>query len=145
MTASIDDLAWLAGQWRGRYGDDIIEEHWSTPAAGTLMCMFRWIRGDKVRFFELVTIETDEDGEIRLRIKHFNPALRGWEEKDESVTFTLESMASQSATFVRDTSDEPVWMIYRRHGPDTLVAWFERERGVRDPGDEFRYLRVENT
>lgn len=143
MNAFTNDLTWLAGQWRGRYGDDIIEEHWSTPEAGTLMCMFRWIHDDSVRFFELVTIETDEDDQIRLRIKHFNPGLRGWEEKDDSVTFTLESTKGQSVTFVRDTTDEPVWMIYRRDDPGTLIAWFERERGVHDSGDEFRYLRVE--
>ncbi len=83
MNASIGDLAWLAGHWRGQDGNDIIEEHWSEPQAGTLMCMFRWIHDNKVRFFELVTIETDEDGQLRLRIKHFNPGLRGWEEKDE--------------------------------------------------------------
>ena len=142
MNASIGDLAWLAGQWRGRYNDNIIEEHWSAPQAGTLMCMFRWIHDDKVRFYELVTVETDEDGQLRQRIKHFNPGLRGWEEKDDSVTFTLESIEGQSATFVRDTADGPMWMVYRRDA-DLLIAWFERERGIHAPDDEFRYQRVE--
>ena len=143
MNASINELGWLAGQWRGQDGDDIIEEHWSTPAAGSMMCMFRWIRNDSVRFYELVTIETDADGQLRLRIKHFNPGLGGWEEKDESVTFTLESLEGQSAAFVRATADGPVWMIYRRDDPDTLLAWFERTRGVHGPDDEFRYRQID--
>ncbi|MCB0249132.1 MAG: hypothetical protein KDI07_11185, partial [Anaerolineae bacterium] len=83
------------------------------------------------------------DGQLRQRIKHFNPGLRGWEEKDDSVTFTLESIEGQSATFTRDTTDGPVWLIYRRDA-DQLIAWFERERGIHAPDDEFRYQRVEN-
>lgn len=35
------DLVWMAGQWKGQHGQDIIEEHWSGFDAGTLMGMFR--------------------------------------------------------------------------------------------------------
>ena len=43
VNVSVFDLSWLSGAWYGQVGDDLIEEHWSGPAAGTLMGMFRWI------------------------------------------------------------------------------------------------------
>ena len=35
------DLAWLAGTWRARIGENEIEERWSEFGEGTLMAMFR--------------------------------------------------------------------------------------------------------
>ena len=43
--ASPADLAWLSGSWLGRNGDDPVEEHWSPLGGGTLMGMFRWVKG----------------------------------------------------------------------------------------------------
>jgi hypothetical protein len=40
------DLPWLSGAWFGQVGQDLVEEHWSDPAAGTLMGMFRSMRDE---------------------------------------------------------------------------------------------------
>jgi hypothetical protein len=39
--ATAGDLAWLAGQWLGKHGENIVEEHWSEPRGETMMGMFR--------------------------------------------------------------------------------------------------------
>jgi hypothetical protein len=135
------DLGWLSGNWRGQLADNIIEEVWSGPEAGTLVGMFRWIQGDRVRFYELLVVESGERGLV-LRIKHFNPGLKGWEEKDEAVNFDLVALAGQEATFLRQGGEEPLWMVYRREGRANLIAYFAKEGQEFDPVDAFRYTLV---
>jgi len=136
--ATAADLGWLSGSWRGDVAGDIIEEVWSGPAAGTLMGMFRWLEGDGVRFYELLVIEAGAR-RLVLRIKHFNPGLKGWEEKDEAVNFDLVALAGQEATFLRRGGEEPLWMVYRREGQANLIAYFAKEGQEFDPADAFRY------
>lgn len=137
--ARAGDLAWLAGAWLGQRGADVVEEHWSAPAGETLMGMFRWLAGGKVRFFELLTIEPEGDG-LLLRIKHFHPGLRGWEEKDQAVLFDLVQLGAQEAVFFQRTAKKVQWMIYRRAG-DALLTYFEPEDGAHTPDEEFVYHR----
>ena len=139
VSVSVSDLSWLSGAWYGQVGDDLIEEHWSGPAAGTLMGMFRWIHGDQVRFYELLTIEPDGNT-LLMRIKHFGPGLIGWEEKDQAVTLALVGLQTGEAIFYRLGSDEPLWLFYRMEDENTLVAFFERDETGHKPEDEFRYV-----
>lgn len=86
--ATIDDMAWLAGRWTGPGLGGETEETWSAPSAGTMMGMFRLVRGGKVVFYEFLTL-IEQEGTLFLKLKHFNPDLTGWEEKDRFVTFRL--------------------------------------------------------
>jgi hypothetical protein len=138
--ASAADLAWLSGIWLGDRAGDVIEEHWSTPAGGAIMGMFRWLHAGQVRFYELMTLEP-EDGALILRIKHFHPGLKGWEEKDESVTLVLVALPPGAAVFTKRDSPAPRWLIYRRPDPDTLVATFETEESTPAEGEAFLYTR----
>jgi hypothetical protein len=82
--ATIADMAWYAGTWRGEGLDGLNEEIWSKPEHGAMMGMYRLIKDGRARFYELLTI-TEENGTLLLKIKHFHPDLRGWEERDVSV------------------------------------------------------------
>lgn len=53
-----------------------------------MMGMYRLIRNAKPAFYELCTI-VEENGSLVLRLKHFNPDLKGWEETDKTVDFPL--------------------------------------------------------
>lgn len=53
------DLAWLAGTWRARIGENEIEERWSEFGEGTLMAMFRWVRDGQVLFYEIEVLEQE--------------------------------------------------------------------------------------
>ena len=139
VSVSVSDFSWLSGVWYGQVGDDLIEEHWSGPAAGTLMGMFRWIHEGQVRFYELLTIEPDDD-RLLMRIKHFGLGLIGWEEKDQAVTLALVGLQPGEAIFYRLGSDEPLWLFYRLEDENTLVAFFERDETGHKPEDEFRYV-----
>jgi hypothetical protein len=82
--ANIAELAWLAGAWRGAGLGGVNEEHWSVPAGGTMMGMYRLLKDERVVFYELLTLG-ESGGSLLITLRHFHPDLRGWEERDETV------------------------------------------------------------
>jgi hypothetical protein len=135
---STNQLAWMAGAWVGNHGTEKIEEHWSHPANKTMMGMFRWLRGDEVWFYELLVIEPEEDSLV-MRIKHFYPGLKGWEEKDASIDFVLVSLKETEAAFLQRNRDEHQWLVYRLKETGQLVTYFAREDSETDRSDWFIY------
>lgn len=86
--ATLADARLLVGHWRGEFLGGVAEEVWLPPAGGTMVGVFRLFREDKVVFYEIMTA-VEEEGSVSLKLKHFHPDLKGWEEKDEMVTFRL--------------------------------------------------------
>jgi hypothetical protein len=87
--ATINDIAWLAGHWKGTALGGVTEELWSPPQANTMMGSYRLIKDDTVTvFYEIVTI-VEESSSLAIRLKHFNKDLTGWEEKNEVREFKL--------------------------------------------------------
>lgn len=137
LVTPISSLAWIEGRWLGSHNGEAVEEHWSGPAANSLMGMFRWLRDDKVFFFELLAIEAGESGLV-MRIKHFHPGLRGWEEKDDCVALDLVAHTGQRTVWFRRGDKAPLWLIYERRG-DNLQAWFEKPGEVTPEESRFNY------
>lgn len=136
---SLEGFSWFEGAWLGVTARVIVEEHWSGLVGDSLMGMFRYVEEGKARFFELMTLGL-EDEQAVLRIKHFNPGLLGWEEKDESVQYALVSLKEGEAVFVRRGESDRNWMVYRRRGDNLLVTM---ESGASDtPEGQFRFARV---
>ena len=75
--ASIEDISWVAGHWRGEALGGITEEIWSPPLGGSMMGSFKLVVNDEVNFYELETI-SEENESLLLKIKHFDAALTGW-------------------------------------------------------------------
>ncbi len=124
----------------GRNGEDQVEEHWSPLRGDTLMGMFRWVKDGKVRFYELLVIE-QEGAAVRLRIKHFDPGLVGWEDRDRAHEFVLVHLKGREAVFLELDRPEARWAVYRREGEDRLVSYFTRaNEPVTDTG-MFEYAR----
>lgn len=96
--ASITDVSWIAGNWHGEVWGGVFEEIWSKPSAGSMMASFKFIQEDQVKFYELMTIAEDQ-GSLVLRLKHFDPQLKGWEEKDQSVDFKLVRLTKDAVYF----------------------------------------------
>ena len=87
-TFNIEDYSWLAGSWTGDGFGGISEETWSSPINGTMMGMYRHINNGELIFYEFLLL--NENG---IRLKHFNPDLTGWEEKDDMTTFEMISFS----------------------------------------------------
>jgi hypothetical protein len=133
--ATIADMAWLAGHWIGEGLGGQSEEIWSPPQNGVMMGMYRHIKDGKPVFYELLTLAED-GGSLVIRLKHFNPDLTGWEEKNETVSFPF--VASRDGVLHFEG------MAFKRSGEDALTVYLaigDRKTGaVREA--EFLYKRV---
>ncbi|MBN1985275.1 MAG: hypothetical protein JW761_03170 [Prolixibacteraceae bacterium] len=86
--ATLADVAWIAGHWKAEAFGGIAEEIWSPPLGGSMMCVFRLVTDRQVNFYEICTM-VEENETLILRLKHFHPDLKGWEEQDKTVDFKL--------------------------------------------------------
>lgn len=89
-TASISDVAWLAGRWIGDGLGGQMEEVWSPPVGPQMVGHFRLETKGVPALYELMLLDVFEGG-LRMRVKHFNPTFVGWEEKDAWHTFPFVS------------------------------------------------------
>lgn len=144
MTATVDDFAWLTGTWVGERKGQAIEEHWSAPAGGAMMGMFRWLRGEAGPLYEFLSLEpgdpTTGNG-VLLRIKHFNAGLVGWEEKEQSTLFVLVALDTETAVFRLQKDDGPMYLVYQPIEEGGLLVYFDKDEGMPDPEAGFRYVR----
>jgi hypothetical protein len=119
---SAEDLAFLAGHWRGELGDSVIEETWLPPVAGNLTGVFRMTGKDKVDLVEIMTL-TETDGGVDYRLRHFDTALTPWaSEADGPIVGTTVLIDEDSVRFNMSDPDTGVQAItYDREG-DSLVG-----------------------
>ncbi|WAT17256.1 DUF6265 family protein [Aurantiacibacter sp. MUD11] len=98
--ADLTQMEWLVGHWRGTgIGGHTAVEHW-LPATGDTM-VGTFIQTDDtgdIRFSEHMYL-SEVDGSLELRLKHFNPDMTSWEERDDYVTFRLIEVEHCAARF----------------------------------------------
>ena len=96
--ATLADVQWISGSWTGEAFGGTAEEIWSPPLGNSMMCVFKLVVDEQVRFYEICTI-SEENGTLILRLKHFYADLRGWEEKDETHDFRLVKVTEDKVYF----------------------------------------------
>ena len=96
--ATLEDVAWISGYWRGEAFNGEVEEIWSSPLGNSMVASFKLVVDDEVKFYEIEII-TEINGTLMLRLKHFHSDLRGWEEKDETVDFPLVKITENRVYF----------------------------------------------
>jgi hypothetical protein len=96
--ATIDQVAWIQGNWAGEAFGGTVEEVWNPPSAGSMMGMFKSEKDGVVNFYELMII-AEQDNTLIMKLKHFNEDLTGWEEKEETVDFPLVKLEPKAAYF----------------------------------------------
>jgi len=94
----LENLTWIAGNWKGEAFGGITEENWSEPSGGSMMASFKLIDNGKVAFYELEIIREIENTLI-LQLKHFHNDLKGWETKDETIDFPLIKITPDKVIF----------------------------------------------
>ena len=118
---SFEDFEWLAGNWEGEAFGGTFEEIWSPATAGSMCGIFKLKTGNKVSFYEIFTITFDSTGPV-LNLKHFNPDLTGWEEKDKVVSFPFISCEGNELQFdgliYRKTSEKTMQIILKTKDTD---------------------------
>jgi hypothetical protein len=116
--ATLADMAWLAGRWGGPALGGEAEEIWSPPKAGSMMGMYRLVRDGKPVFYEFQTL-VEESGSLVLRLRHFNPDLTGWEEKQKTIDFRLVGVGERIVQFEG--------MSFHREGDAKLTVYLAIE------------------
>ena len=120
--ATLDDVAWLVGNWSGEAFGASFEEHWNPPSAGSMIGFFKLLDGDDVSFYELLLL-VEEEGSLALKVKHFNPDFSAWEEKEDYVTFRYimsdgDAVHFSGISFYRIDEDNMVGYIVFRSGDE---------------------------
>jgi len=110
----LSQVAWLSGTWVGKGLGGDCEEWWGKERAGYMQGAFRFDLNGKLVFTEHFVLAEQGDGLV-LRLKHFGPDLKGWEEKDASVEFKLVELKEHEARFEG--------LTYRLVAPNHLEAY----------------------
>ena len=71
---SVNSLSWLTGSWQGPIGDNLLEETWLLPRAGTIVALVRSTNDSSTQFVEIVHIE-EVNGTLELQLQLFDNSL----------------------------------------------------------------------
>ncbi|MGV7107273.1 DUF6265 family protein [Flavobacterium sp. U410] len=121
--ATLQDVAWISGTWRGEAMGGTCEEFWDTPSGDTMMFCFKFLENGKVVFYELGHIK-EMDNTLILELKHFGADLKGWEKADEKQSFRLVKWDENHVyfdqfTFEKINNDEiNLYVVFEKSGKE---------------------------
>ncbi|MHA1965532.1 MAG: DUF6265 family protein [Candidatus Thorarchaeota archaeon] len=122
---SVRDLDFLTGHWRGKMGDDFIEEYWLPEMNSNKACVFRWIKKGDVYIYEIVAL-VEQDREIHMLLSHFDKGFTAWEEKNSPRDFVVTELSKTEAVFIDTQKPDGGFLRYDTSKKDTL-EFFDRE------------------
>jgi hypothetical protein len=135
----VADLAFISGHWQGGVTGGLFDEEWSPPSADCMRGMFRYMEGGSVKFYEFMAIEATPTGPV-LRLRHFDPGLISWEEKDAALNLPVTSFTEKQVVF--SNADSSVRLTYRRSSQNTLTVILEHNAGGHKGRQEFDYSLI---
>jgi len=130
--ATLDQMKWLVGHWKGTGLGGVSEEMWSEPAGGVMMGMYRLVINGRPSFYEFIHL-AEENGSLVMKLKHFNADLTAWEEKERFVTFRLVKIGANEAhfdglTFRRSVDRLQIFLALRDKAGAVREEAFQLER-----------------
>jgi len=106
-----------------------------SPSHDIMMGMFKHSSSEKgVTFYEFLNIIEEENGWV-MKVKHFNPDLTGWEEKNDYHTFELISISEDQIAFDG--------LVIKRISPTITHHLLSIKRGDKVEQEVLEYGRVE--
>lgn len=131
--AKISDIAWLSGYWQGEGLGGMCDEVWGKADGDRMHGFFSLSKAGSAVFSEAMMV-VEEGGSLVVKIKHFGPDFKGWEEKDAFASFRLVRLGDQEAFFDGAT--------YRRTGEDRLDIYVRIHQGDGSQEMVFSFKRV---
>jgi len=130
--ASLSQLDWLVGAWKGSgFGGDC-DEMWMPAVDNSMLGVFRYSKDGTVHFSEFIVIE-EVDETLIVKLKHFSRDLTPWEEKDTWTEFKLVKVEDQTAYFNG--------LTYHLDGEELVILLALTSEGTRTI-EEFRFTKV---
>jgi hypothetical protein len=127
----VEDLSWIEGVWVGTGLGGDCEEVWMPAVDGHMIGTFRFWEDGKLVFSEFMNI-VQEGETFSMKLKHFNPDLSPWEEKDKWTTFRLVEIGENFVSFSG--------LTMQRIGDEMILQLALTENGVRRI-EEFKYTK----
>lgn len=127
----VEDLSWIEGVWVGTGLGGDCEEVWMPAVDGQMIGTFRFWEDGKLVFSEFMNI-VQEGETFSMKLKHFNPDLTPWEEKDQWTTFRLVEIGENFVSFSG--------LTMQRIGDEMILQLALTENGVRRI-EEFKYKK----
>ncbi len=129
-TASVADLAWMAGTWTVTRGETTTRETWLPPLDGAMGGVGQTSRKGKPAQFEFMSITTEAAGPT------FTARVGG----QPPTPFVLKPGGRDEAVFENLAHDFPQRVIYRRCGED-LCGRIEGTMNGKAEAMDWRYRR----
>ncbi len=119
--ARLEDLAFLAGEWRGTDGSSTWASWYSSPEGGQVLGASKELRGGRVVMIDFEQFYLD-GGKLAMTPYPFG---------NRSVAFTLSdfSRSQKRAVFANETHDFPQRFTYHRSADDRLDITLEGDMG----------------
>lgn len=103
--ATLLDVSWISGNWKGEALGGICEENWSEPIGNSMMFNFKLVKDGKVVFYEFGHI-IEKEKTLFLQLKHFSSDLKGWEKPEISEEFRLVKIEENKVFFNQFTFEK---------------------------------------
>jgi hypothetical protein len=110
--ATLQQLAWLSGEWSGRLGSASIEERWTPAAGGAMLAVSRTIADDRLVAFEFLRVVERDGGLVYIAQPNGRPPTE----------FVLTKIEANAATFENPAHDFPTTIRYLTREDGTLEA-----------------------
>ncbi len=124
--ATIEQVAWMTGNWAGQLGPNQLEENWISTEGSSIAAMVRMTGGDATSMFEMITIE-EVDGSLVLHIQQFNP---GFEPRTPSAQkLELSEITANSVKFVAVSEGGMASLGYSHPDADSFIIHVGRPDG----------------
>ena len=132
LAVTLQDIAWLAGDWQLAGTKQCVEEQWTAPSSNMLVGMSRTVAGGRTTSFEFMRIEARADGIYYVAQPGGRPP----------VDFKLASDSATDLVFVNPGhADRLKKLIYRREPDGRLTARIEGENGGTPFAEDYAYRR----
>ena len=118
-SATLQQLAWLPGEWTGTKGRASIEERWTPAGGGAMLAVSRTIAGDRLVAFEFLRIVERDGGLVYIAQPNGRPPTE----------FALTKIDAASATFENPGHDFPKTIRYARREDGRLEATISGANG----------------
>ena len=133
IITDISELSWISGDWQTASGGRAqTEEHWTSPAGGSMLGMSRTVAGSKTSEFEFLRIEQRDDG------IYYVAQPKG---RCPATDFRLTRVTAQEAVFENPTHDFPKRIIYRKTADDAITASIDGGEGTKQMTFAFRRMK----
>ena len=123
---TIESLSWLTGSWEGPIGEDLLEETWLPPRAGTIVALVRSSNESGTNFVEIIIIK-EINGTLELQLQLFDDSLKPINKKPHS--FELTKIENNYISFKGVSAGSHKTLSYQRPEKNVFFIRFQPYEG----------------